>query len=409
MNSGRLKRFLSNLTLILVSLLATLVILEIALHFTPYRRLLLQSRYLRYYYQADAAKGYDIRPNVGKMRTSVDRSVDYDIWSNELGCFDEPYRGEQKVILLVGDSFTHMYAPFKDKWGTRLEKLLDYRVIKAGVSGYGTRQELLKAKEIIARLPRSPRLIIVGYFWAALDRDRAFPDMTVVNGFLVLASKYKDPTGHLLNLEALERPYSFWDKLTGNYPLGLRQLFDLFLQQHFILVNLINDAAARLIPPKFSYENPRDFLAFSREPWVAQVWINNEANLQAFQELAAAQGAKLLIVVIPTNTQVYPFLAGGRRRDLERPNRILDDFLQREQIRYLDLLPFFRKYADETPRKRLDSQKDLYWRFNSHFSIKGERLASLLVSREILEDNLVQVADRQGKLKEIEAQLKNFH
>jgi hypothetical protein len=115
------------------------------------------------------------------------------------------------------------------------------------------------------------------------------------------------------------------------------------------------------------------------------------------------------VVLIPTNTQVYPFLTGGRQIDLERPNRILGGFLQKEQIRYLDLLPSFRKYADETPRKRLDSKKDLYWRSNSHFSIKGERLAGLLVSREILKDNLVQVADRDRRLKEIEEKLNNFH
>ncbi|MGO9177122.1 MAG: hypothetical protein ACLPT6_14315 [Desulfobaccales bacterium] len=409
MTPGKVKRFLANLTLVLAGVLAAALLLEAALHFTPYRRLLLRSQYLRYYYQADAAKGFDIRPNVGKMHTSVDMSVDYDIWSNELGCFDEPYRGEPDFILLVGDSFTHMFAPFKDKWGTRIEKLLNYRVIKAGVSGYGTKQELLKAQEIIARIHRSPRLIIVGYFWAALDRDRAFPDMTVVDGFLVVATQYKDQTGRLVNIKALERPYSFWDKLTGNYPLGFRQLVDFFLDQHFILVNLINDAAARLVVPKFSYANPLDFLAFSQEPWIAQEWVKHEKNLAAFKEWAAAQGAELLVVLIPTNTQVYPFLTGGRQIDLERPNRILGDFLQTEQIRYLDLLSFFRKYADETPRKRLDSKKDLYWQSNSHFSFKGERLASLLVSREILKDNLVQVADREGKLKEIEEKLNNFH
>ncbi len=88
---GRLKRFLANLTLILASLLVAALLLEAALHFTPYRRLLLRDRHIRYYYQFDAAKGFDIRPNVGKMRTSVDyNSVEYDIWSNELGCFDEP-------------------------------------------------------------------------------------------------------------------------------------------------------------------------------------------------------------------------------------------------------------------------------------------------------------------------------
>lgn len=115
------------------------------------------------------------------------------------------------------------------------------------------------------------------------------------------------------------------------------------------------------------------------------------------------------MVLIPTNTQVYPFLTGGRKIDLERPNRILSAYLRKEQIRYLDLLPFFRKYADQTPRPYLDSDHDLYWRANSHFSLKGERLASLLVARDVLEHNLVQVPDREQKLQEIEEKLKGFH
>jgi len=408
--NGKLKKFLINLGLILTSLVMALVLLEIALRFTPYRHLLLRDRHIRYYYRADAVKGFDIRPNVGKIRTSVDNhSVEYDIWSNELGCFDQPYRGEKDVILLMGDSFSHSYAPFEDKWGTQIEKILNYRVLKCGVNGYGTRQELLKAQEIIAKIHRSPRLIIVGYFWNDLTDDYAFPSLTVVDGFLVVSDKYKDPkTGRLLNIEALDQHYTLWDKLTGNYPLRFWDMINYFLDQHFVLVNLLNDSRLRLFPPNYSYSNPLGFLAFSQDPWVQKVWAGHEENLKAFKELAAAQGAELLVVLIPTNTQVYPFIAGGRQIDLERPNRILGEFFQKEQIRCLDLLPLFRKYADQTPRQYLASDEDLYWRANSHWSLKGEYLAGLLVSHYILQNNLVQVPDREEKLKEIEDKLARF-
>lgn len=407
----KLKKILTNLGLALASLLAILVLLEVGLHFTPYRRLLQRDRHIRYYYQADAAKGFDIRPNVGKIRTSVDNPpLAYDIWSNELGCFDEPYRGDKNVILLMGDSFTHSYAPFQDKWGARLEKFLQYRVLKCGVNGYGTRQELLKAKDIIARIHTSPRLIIVGYFWNDLTDDYSFPSLTVLDGFLVVRDdKYLDHQTGRLKMAVLNRQYTLWDKLSGRYPLGFGEMLNYFLDQHLILVNLFNDARLKLFPPQASYTNPLDFIAFSKEPWVRQVWIKHQENLKGFKELAAAQGAKLLLVLIPTNTQVYPFLTGGRQLDLERPNRLLSAFLQKEQIPYLDLLPLFRQYADQTPRQRLSSAKDLYWQANSHWSLKGERLTALLVSRYILEHNLVQVRDREAKLREIEEKLKTFH
>lgn len=407
--NGKLKKSLINLALILAGLTVALVFLEIGLRFTPYRELLLRDRHIRHYYQFDPVKGFDIRPNVGKIRTSVDiPAVEYDIWSNELGCFDEPYRGEADLILLVGDSFTHRYAPFEDKWGTQIEKLLHYRVLKCGVSGYGTRQEFLKAQEIITRINKSPRLIIVAYFWNDLGDDYAFPSLTVIDGFLVPSQKYKDQNGRLLDLKTLDREYSFWDKLAGTYPLSRWALASYFLDQHLISLNLINDSLAKLFPTKSIYADPLYFIAFSQEPWVKDLWTKQEKSLLAFKKLAAGQGAELLVVLIPTNTQVYPFLTGGRQIDLERPNRILGDFLRREQIRCLDLLPLFRQYADQSPRQQLSSEKDLYWRSNSHWSLKGERLAGLLVARCILENNLVQVANRGEKLREIEEKLKNL-
>ncbi len=405
----KLKKFLTNLGLILAGLAVALVFTEVALRFTPYRNLLLRDRHIRYYYRADAAKGFDIRPNVGRIRTSVDNhAVEYDIWSNELACFDEPYRGEDNLILLVGDSFTHSYAPFKDKWGTQIEKLLDYRVLKCGVTGYGTRQELLKAREIMARINKSPRLLIVGYFWNDLSDDYAFPNLTVVDGFLVSSQRYKDQqTGRLL--AGPEKESTFWDKLAGNYPLSFSDWFNYFLDQHLILVNLFNDARMKLLPPPGFVINPVNFIAFSQEPWMDKAWAAHKENLKAFKELAAAQGAELLIVLIPSNTQVYPFLVGERQLDLERPNRILGEFFRQERIRCLDLLPLFRQYADQSPRKFLFPERDLYWRANSHWSIKGEHLAGLLVSKCILENNLVKVENREDKLQEIENKLADFH
>ena len=68
-----------------------------------------------------------------------------------------------------------------------------------------------------------------------------------------------------------------------------------------------------------------------------------------------------------------------------------------QSIDYLDLLPLMRTYADQKPRPSLNPDKDLYWRHNSHWSIRGEHLVGLLVSRYILEHQLVQVPDNDGK------------
>jgi hypothetical protein len=407
---SRLKRFALNAGLLVLSVLVVLVLLETALRFTSYRYLLSRDRHLRYYYRFDPVKGFDIKPNVKGFPLSVDNRVEYRIWSNELGCFDEPYHGEKQFILLVGDSFTHSYAPFQDKWGTQIEKLLHYRVLKCGVSGYGTFQELEKAKEIINLVKRSPHLIILGYFWNDISDDYSFPNLTVVDGFLVPSMKYKDPKTNEIDPEKLTKNYTLWEKLfSGTYPLSLGEMIRYYLDQHLIIVNLINDAAVRLLPGKrFAYANTNKFLAFEDESKNWKIWERHLQNLAAFKELAAANQANLLVVLIPTNTQVYPFLAPHQGLDLERPNQVMARFLKAQGITYLDLLPLMRAYADETPRRVLHPEKDLYWRHNSHWSLRGEHLAGLLVSRYILEHRLVQVPDRDARLKNIEAKLKDW-
>jgi hypothetical protein len=408
---SRLSRWALNAGLILLSVLAVLVLLETALRFTPYRYLLTRDRHLRYYYQADLVKGFDIVPNVSGKRLSVDNRVEFEVWSNELGCFDQPYRNEPDYLLLVGDSFTHSYAPFPDKWGTQIEKLLNYRVLKCGVSGYGTKQELLKAAEIIARVRHQPRLIIVGYFWNDLSDDYSFPILTVIDGFLVNSTRYKDPQTGKLSKDELEKPYTFWEKwFSGTYPLSFGEMTRYYLDQHLIVMNLINDALVRYFPgKKNAFADSNKFLAFQDEqPWVREIWDRHLENLAAFKDLAAANRARLLVVLIPTNTQVYPFLAPHSGIDLERPNRILGRFLKAQGIDYLDLLPLMKTYADQQPRPSLNPDKDLYWRQNSHWSIRGEHLVGLLVSRYILEHRLIQVPDGAARLKAIEDKLSQW-
>jgi len=408
---GRLVRWGLNAGLIILSLIVVIGGLEIALRFSSYRRLLTRDRHLRYYYQADLAKGFDIAPNVKGKRLSVDNRVEFEVWSNELGCFDEPYRNESDYLLLVGDSFTHSFAPFPDKWGTQIEKLLHYRVLKCGVTGYGTKQELLKAGEIIARVRHRPRLIIVGYFWNDLSDDYSFPSLTVMDGFLVDATRYKDPKTNQLSKEKLEKHYTFGDRwFSGTYPLRFGEKIRYYLDQHLIVMNLINDALVRFFPgKKNAFGESNKFLAFQDEPpWAREVWKRHLENLAAFKDLAAAHQARLLVVLIPTNTQVYPFLAAHQGLDLERPNRILGGFLKSQGIDYLDLLPLMRTYADQEPRPALNPDRDLYWQHNSHWSIRGEHLVGLLVSRYILEHQLVQVPGNAAKLRQIEGRLGEF-
>ncbi|MGB9294480.1 MAG: hypothetical protein WCB64_14310, partial [Desulfobaccales bacterium] len=121
-------------------------------------------------------------------------------------------------------------------------------------------------------------------------------------------------------------------------------------------------------------------------------------------------GAQLLIVIIPTKEQVYPFLFDWKSAglDRERPNKKLTTFFNRTGIKYIDLLPLFGKYADQRPRKFLSPSKDLYWRYDGHWNIKGNDLAGLLVAKYILEHNLISTTSTDEKAILINQKLQEY-
>ncbi len=403
MNS--IKNKILNAGLILFSVVLVIILLEMILRFTHYNMLITKYEEFRYYYTADLNKGYDIKPNVGKFQSNVDEEVYFPIWSNALGCFDEPYKGESDYILLLGDSFVHGHAPFADKWGSQLEKLLGYRVLKCGVDSYGTKQEFLKGKEIIEMTKTSPRLIVVGYFWPNLDRDYIFPNQTVIDGYLVNQNELKDvKTGEKVSRRNLEEKFGFFS--TGPL-IKIKNFIKRESIMGRFIISVVKDNIMGPAENKIYNNVPIAFLDF---PWIENAWQDHFKNIQLIQSLAAQNGAQLLIVIIPTKEQVYPFLFGWKSTGLDPqgPNKKLIAFFNRTGIGYMDLLPLFEKYADQRPRKFLSSSKDLYWRYDGHWNIKGNHLVGLLVAKYILENNLIPIIHKDEKLILINQKLQEF-
>jgi len=100
-------------------------------------------------------------------------------------------------------------------------------------------------------------------------------------------------------------------------------------------------------------------------------------NILGFKELAEKKKSKLLFVLVPGD------------------NEKLKPFLQKEHIDFLDLRPIFEKISKETP---------LRWKINGHWNVAGNHLAGFAVSKYIIENNLVTVADKEKKLEDIHNQ-----
>jgi SGNH hydrolase-like domain, acetyltransferase AlgX len=364
--------------LALVSGLGTLLVSEAALRLTPYRAFLRADQWPQHYYRADRERGYDISPNAS---TSTHRFADgaFPIWSNELGCFDRPYAGETPYVYLAGDSFAWGFAPFEDKWGTRLEALSGVRVLKCGVAGYGTKQELAKARQVISTLSTPPKLVIVAYFGNDLHDDEASPRKLVYNGRLLEwpdEAPRDDDAMQAKLPEIYERAEKYCNGNRRAHPAVQRA--KCLLSRHSIVYELMTLGVKRWLSidllRRVGAVN-ESIPAVDRPPTNDAAYATHFDTVASFREFAASQGARFLVVFVPLGEEApVP-------TDVPVPADLyprLKTYFHARDIEYLDLTEDFR-------RVHALGGGPLYWPRDAHWNVRGNRLAGLLVARHVLE------------------------
>jgi hypothetical protein len=424
-----MKRLLQNGALVLLGIATALLLFEGVLRLTPYGRMIGKDPLPpRHYLVPDAAAGYDIGENAEKQICRI-KDCDFGIWGNELGCFDEPYRGEDPFILLVGDSFSWGCVPFEHHWGKKVERQTGIRVLTCGVPGYGTKGEHLKARKIVQRTGRKPQLLIVGHFLNDPIDDYLHPRYRIVAGYPLEARGISDfssgairektedeLTENLTNWEHYstpERPrHPVWKRFKrflNEYSITYRLLqppLSAFLEQLTLAESLRDTLADK--PPQTERYADLPYLSETEFPWLARAWEKHFDQLRVLRSWATANGIRLAVVLIPMREQVYDFLPGSASWGNDRPTRRIREFLEREKIPHVDLLPSFRRHADQRPRRFLDPEKDLYWSLDSHWSPQGSRLAGLTVAAYLVEQHLVTVPDAEDRLRAIRESLESF-
>jgi hypothetical protein len=183
-----------------------------------------------------------------------------------------------------------------------------------------------------------------------------------------------------------------------------------FLADHSILYDRLRrpEALRRmafrvgLAEPAPSPGDPGIYLPAAEYPWLNQAWEEHLANLRQLKSEVEAVGATLLVVMIPEAPQVYESLRPDRK-DLnwEYPTQRVTEFFQQEHIAFVDLLPEFRLLTRCSGSSMSDTQEDLYWPHDGHLNVKGNRLAGLLISRQVLERSFIELADKSRRLSDI--------
>lgn len=318
-------------------------------------------------YTHDAEIGDMLAANYPKTPYAVD-GVGYDMWTNEIGCYDAPIAGRHPMVYVTGDSQTWTYAPFADTWTKQAQDYLGVDIAKCGVPGFGTRQELLKTKRDIARIG-TPRVLMVGYYSDDVADDAAQARGTS-NGFC------RTRAAGARMLDAMK----------------------CWLYRHSILYDLtVFRVLPRILPAEALRSMNWALVPVLIQGTLTQTDVDaNHAHLLAFQAFAKDIGARLLVVRIPTDqaeverkAESYAGWEGKRRASLEQ-------FVRENDIEYFDLLPYFSTISTSTP---------LYWEVNRHMNLEGNHLAGALVARYLVEHGLVHVSDKAAVLAALKGRL----
>jgi hypothetical protein len=368
---NQIKNTCLNVLILLIMTVICLGLAEGVLRFTSFNSLLVnanpnqfEGNQSRFYHRAVSDRGYDILPGAPKQ-LHIFGDSQTTIWSNELGCFDRPYQVGEEHILLLGDSFTWGYSEYDEKFGSRLEADLKLRVLKCGVSGYGTRQEYLKMLEVVQLTGKKPAAIVLMYFLENdfID-DTLFPQRTIIDGFRLDQVKM-DENGNRVEIPTQQLQSKLNNFLKTGNPEGKTDLgsrFKNFINRHSILYILGKQFVKKaLAKPVKLQAGHFDLKSSEAEPvWFSKAWDSHEKNLKAFKLKTSEWKVPFYLVYFSGKDIEWSKFTKAR----------LENWISKEKVDALDLDSVFKNYG---------AQKDiseLYWKIDAHWSPTGNKIVA---------------------------------
>jgi hypothetical protein len=382
---SRKTRFLRAVLLVAVQVIATFLLLEVALrlirpHHTGLNNLLylpsVSTNFSRVDNTADlvkmAPKGFN--PG-GTHRGFV---------LNSRGLRTHEYADERSGglrIVALGDSFTWGAVPYRDTWPFRLQSILrktlsrqDVEVISLGVPGAGPKF-YLRMWELEGRRLQ-PDLVVLGFFIGndLTDHSRLRPE-TTRNGWLVehsLAVRAMRNLARVVMSGVQADPGNGGDKKARPGSSG-RLGYELpgYAAGFDPSRNTMSEAAFMRIE-----WNRMASCLESNRPMLRRLLRRVGPVLEELDRSVADAGAELVVFLIPDEFQVNDELSGRllETNDTDPtefaryiPQNQLVKFLEEAGIRHIDGLRRFRSRS---------TAEDLYLPRNTHWNAAGNRLAA---------------------------------
>jgi hypothetical protein len=293
--AGKIRRFLVSLGPPLLVTMATLLGLELALRLADFRELREGDSERSLSYRYDAELGWAPIPNSTSIVTNA-RTIH--VQHNNLGLRDQEFEADGRpTIMFLGDSLVWgLDAEADERFSEILKRQIpDYRIVPAGVSGYGTDQEYL----LLQRLwPTLKPAVVVLMFCTQNDRDD--------NSTNIRYEGYHKPYFTITSDGGLRREGQ------PVPPSRLQYIKEDWWVHHVWLVRLANAAYLKLRHPLIYVPDPTERLVDEIQGYVEQHGARFMVGLQASDEgLIRHLQARSVPFVALDDAEFYPGAAVG--------------------------------------------------------------------------------------------------
>lgn len=370
------QKLLANLILLCIAVAVCLVLLEVIVRISGAAAIY---GYPDGLYQNDDLLDYKLVPGASGELIKPEFTTSFAI--NSLGMNDYEYPEETAQdyrILALGDSFVWgAYGTELDEHFLKiLEKELNersegkhFQVLKAGVPGYGTDQELLYLKNEGIKL--KPDMVLLHFYTNDFDDN------------MVSGERGANEKGQLVTKREKKQ----------NVLVTVRN----FLFNYLHSYRLMERTAVNIIGPKLGSLVGGDTIYNTNELSNVYEKIYSDAALakvgktfeliEEMDQFARENNVPLVVILIPAKFQVYANLQEDIMKenqhmqyDFEKPNKMFTAWAGKRNIPVIDLLPGFKAH---------DQNKDLYWTLNPHWNKAGNQKAAELLYKDLIKHRAV--------------------
>lgn len=390
----KLKNLWLNLLLIVGGLLAALFLLELGARFLP-------PPFKDTPNQAETcweAAGWRGRPNF--QTTVATEGYVHDLTLNSRGMHDTEHPLEKSDgifrILFLGDSFVHaVHVDEKETAHQVLQDALNNRhppqiieVISAGVSGWGTAQQLLYYRAEGRRY--RPDLVLLLFYLGNDVKDNLPGRGITVDGvncyapYFVLNNGQLDPNPWQFapGLTPATGSTSFWRKSFNNLLAGLYRHSRLYAQIEPLLAP--PEVKASMLDFYIGNNDTFDYGFKLTTALVGQLRREVEADGAHFGVVLVSplSLAEFMQMDAGAREEVYQrFPVLRRAEEIDPPNVTLFRQFSANKIPTLDLLPPFLNSASTTDTV-------LYFKQDHHWTVAGNRLAGQVIAHWLIDEQL---------------------